>query len=206
MGSLQRDGWGAIASPCDNCHCQLELWPADRACLATIADICDETDLIVNTIVADNGSVDGSADIARKYSNTEVILNPGNLGFSRACNQGARAAIGEYLLFLNPDCEVRKGSMERCVRELEGNHAVGVCGVALQDETSRVARTCYRFSSFGDFMVRIFGLHVLSNRLSDGQLSSWDHGNDSNVDHVIGAFYFLRRSLFERLGGFDERF
>ena len=37
-------------------------------------------------------------------------------------------------------------------------------------------------------------------------MTDWDHRRDADVDHVIGAFYAMRRDLFERLGGFDERF
>jgi GT2 family glycosyltransferase len=34
----------------------------------------------------------------------------------------------------------------------------------------------------------------------------WDHSFTRQVDQVIGAFFFIRRFVFESLGGFDERF
>jgi GT2 family glycosyltransferase len=37
-------------------------------------------------------------------------------------------------------------------------------------------------------------------------MTDWDHASSRRVDHVIGAFYMLRRDLFDSLGGFDERF
>jgi GT2 family glycosyltransferase len=156
-------------------------------------------------IVVDNGSTDDSVAACRGRADVTVIENGRNLGFGAACNIGARHARAPMLLFLNPDCVVGPGSIERCLAEFA--HAdVGVCGVALTDERGAVWRSCARFPSAGTFVRRILGLHVLSPRFSDGPMNDWDHLADADVDHVIGAFYMMRRGEFERIGGFDERF
>ena len=156
-------------------------------------------------IVVDNGSNDGSLAACEGLDNVAVIRNGRNLGFGAACNIGARAARGSTLLFLNPDCEVLPGSIERCMAELD-KADVGACGIALTDAQGSVARSCHRFPTPANFVHRILGLHVLSRSLGDGAMTDWDHLQDADVDHVIGAFYAMRRDLFERLGGFDERF
>jgi GT2 family glycosyltransferase len=84
---------------------------------------------------------------------------------------------------------------------------VGICGIQLVDAQDRVARTCARFPTPGDFVVRSFGLDRLAPRLFRGYvMNEWPHDADRRVDHVIGAFYLVRRELFETLHGFDERF
>jgi len=156
-------------------------------------------------IVVDNGSTDASLAPCDDRDGVVVIRNGHNLGFGAACNIGARAAQGDVLLFLNPDCEVGPGSIERCMNELR-QFDVGACGVALTDAQGNVARSCHRFPTLASFVHRILGLHMLSRRFGDGAMTDWDHRQDADVDHVIGAFYVIRRSLFERLDGFDERF
>ncbi len=156
-------------------------------------------------IVVDNGSSDASMQAATARPGVMAICNGANLGFGRACNIGARVARGGVLLFLNPDCEVGPGSIERCLEALQSAD-VGACGVALTDAGGQVWRSCHRFPRLADFAARILGLQFASARFSGGAMTQWDHAGDADVDHVIGAFYAIRRELFERLGGFDERF
>ena len=81
-----------------------ELLPAFFEALATTKDISYEV------IVVDNASQDGTpALVAERYPHVRLLANHENIGFGRACNQGARAARGELLVFLNPDVIVTPG-------------------------------------------------------------------------------------------------
>ena len=177
-------------------------------CLASLEPVLGARAGGCEVIVVDNDSTDASMGAVAAVANVlpaVAIYNQSNRGFGCACNIGAQASHGRRLLFLNPDCEVRPGSIERCMAELESAD-VGVCGIALLDERGNVARSCHRFPGVANFCTRIFGLQYLSRHWSDGSMTEWDHGRDADVDHVIGAFYAIRRDVFERLGGFDERF
>jgi GT2 family glycosyltransferase len=67
-------------------------------------------DATYEVIVVDNASRDGTAHlVAERYSNVHLLANAENIGFGRACNQGARAARGRLLVFLNPDVIVTPG-------------------------------------------------------------------------------------------------
>jgi GT2 family glycosyltransferase len=176
-----------------------------RRCLVSLREALANAQQDYEIIVVDNASQDDSLNACADIGNVVVVQTGDNMGFGRACNAGAREAHGRNLIFLNPDCEIRPGSVERCLAELR-QPEVGVCGMSLVDERGTVWRTCHRFPSFVNFLYRIFGFHVLFNRLGDGAMTSWDHSQDADVDHVIGAFYGMRRDVFQSVGGFDERF
>lgn len=67
----------------------------------------------IEVVLVDNGSSDDSVDTARAaWPGVVVVSNPTNEGFAPACNQGARAAAGRYLLFLNDDALVGLSTLD----------------------------------------------------------------------------------------------
>jgi GT2 family glycosyltransferase len=87
------------------------------------------------------------------------------------------------------------------------NADVGICGIQLVDELGQVARSCARFPSVVNFSVQAVGLSKLRwFHASALHMSDWDHTTTRDVDHVIGAFFLVRRTAFNALSGFDERF
>lgn len=163
--------------------------------------------LVKKTIVVDNGSVDGSDDCADDAPDINIVRTGINLGFGKACNLGAQQAMSDYLLFLNPDAFLYKDTLPKALGYMEdpSNAAVGICGVQLLDESGQVSRSCARFPSQWHFMAHALGIDRYFPRLGY-RMGEWDHGETRRVDHVIGAFFLVRRKLFEAMGGFDERF
>jgi len=162
-------------------------------------------------IVLDNASTDGSADgISDLYElPLEVVRNNANYGFARACNQGAELGKAPYLLFLNPDIRLFAHSLSipLAFMEKDENKEVGICGIQLVNESDEVARTCARSPSLGRLTAPIFGFDKCPGLEKWGmRMMDWDHMGMRAVDHIMGAFFLVRRELFERLGGFDERF
>lgn len=178
-----------------------------RRCVASIAD--HGSGLVDRVVVVDNGSIDGSAEVDSCSSPPDLVAAGGNLGFGRASNLGARGAAAPYLLFLNPDAALCEGTLRHALAYMEGPEAAGVavCGVKLVDEHGVTQRHCARFPTLRTFLGRATGLGRLFPRLFPPLLmEDFDHLESRRVDHVIGAFYLVRRELFENLGGFDERF
>jgi len=139
----------------------------------------------------------------------QFVENSFNKGCGAACNQGARLCGSGYLLFLNPDARLFAGSLVAPLAYIQQpeNMDVGICGVQLIDEDQEVARSCARFPSAAAFALEAVGLSKLRGLRSLGHhMSEWRHTTTRQVDHVIGAFYLVRRPLFEALNGFDERF
>lgn len=179
--------------------------PQLRACVDSV--LAGAGGLVAECVVVDNGSRDGSAEGLAGAPGVRVVRAGRNLGFGRACNLGARAARGEYLLFLNPDARLYPETLPAVLAHFGGADGArfGVCGVQLVDETGRVARSCSRLPTLGRLLAQAVGLDRLAPSLRCF-MTEWDHADTREVEQVIGAFYLVRRSLFEQLDGFDERF
>jgi len=176
-------------------------------CLASIA--AHGGDAVERVVVVDNGSTDGSLDVAVPGLELEIIRTGANLGFGKACNLGAAGATTPYLLFLNPDAALHEGTLAAALAFMESveGAGAGVCGIRLVGEDGATQKHCARLPGARSFIGAATGLGSLLPRLFPPiPLTEFDHETSRPVDHVIGAFYLIRRSLFEALGGFDERF
>jgi N-acetylglucosaminyl-diphospho-decaprenol L-rhamnosyltransferase len=161
-------------------------------------------------VVVDNASEDGSAEDLGPFGFQLVVFrNEANRGFAAACNQGARGSVADYLLFLNPDTRLCEDSLARPVAFMEHpeNQRIGIVGIQLIGENGQVSHSCTRFPKARHFASQMIGLDRLCpSQFSSHFMSMWNHGESRRVEHVIGAFYLIRRRLFEELDGFDERF
>ncbi|PRY67388.1 glycosyltransferase family 2 protein [Halomonas ventosae] len=176
-------------------------------CLNSV--IAHEKGSVRQVIVVDNGSTDGSADDVDGLPGVKVIRTGKNLGFAAACNIGAAAGESPYILFLNPDTRVEPGSLSvpLAFMERRENAGVGICGIQLVDEQGDVSQTCARFPTLARLTISALGLDKFPGMRGGGlHMRDWGHDVSRKVDHVIGAFYVIRRKVFVELGGFDERF
>ena len=158
-------------------------------------------------IVVDNGSFDGSTSFLEGAPDIDLVLAGENLGFGRACNLGSLRGDSPFVLFLNPDASLMPGSLGEPLAFFEKaqNISFGIVGISLIGVGGEVQRTCARFPSAVSLVLSSFGLNRLVSQLGT-HMHEWDHSSNREVPHVIGAFYMIRRDLFERLCGFDERF
>jgi GT2 family glycosyltransferase len=179
-----------------------------RRCLAALSGACDASFALRRVVVVDNASTDGSLDgLETLPIQLTVIRNTSNRGFGAACNQGARGSTADFLLFLNPDVYVTSTSIRAPIEYLTGRNDAGVASIQLRDSRGVVSRSCARIPTPRLIAARILGLDVLFPRyVTSLFMSEWDHLSTREVPHVIGAFYMIRRTLFEDLGGFDERY
>lgn len=161
-------------------------------------------------VIVDNGSTDGSLD-GLEFTDLplKIIKNTENKGFAAACNQGAQGSRADYLLFLNPDTRLFADSLTVPLAFMEAaqNQSVGICGIQLIDEHAEISRSCARFPTPRMFFSKVFGLDRLFPVFFESHfMVEWGHKENRAVNHVIGAFFLVRRQLFEQLNGFDERF
>jgi len=162
---------------------------------------------LIDIVVVDNNSTDGSERFLDTETEVTLIRAEENLGFAKACNLGASYCKGEFILFLNPDAQLREGTLSKVQSFMnhKENFKVGICGVQLYDKDDQVARSCSRTPTAIAYLSHSIGLTKIFPSLGNA-MREWDHSYTRIVDQVIGAFFFVRRNLYESLKGFDEQF
>jgi N-acetylglucosaminyl-diphospho-decaprenol L-rhamnosyltransferase len=181
-----------------------------RECLESIARANSQRVNLVRVTVIDNNSSDGSANALDDVDlPLDVIHNRTNLGFATACNQGAAGSEADYLLFLNPDTRLFRNTLGVVSAFMDTRDAdrVGICGCDVLDSSGRRHLSCARFPTLRISFGMMSGLDRFLPRLFPShQLSPAEMPKSGKVDQVIGAFFFVRHSLFTSLGGFDTRY
>lgn len=167
--------------------------------------LCHSTAHSIELVVVDNNSTDGSLELIKSIDDKfAVIENSYNVGFARACNQGASLCNSDLLMFLNPDTELLKGAIDGIVSAFS-DEKVGICGPALVDESQSVQKTCVRFPKPLSIMGQSIGADKF--KLCEPHfMKYWDHHDTRFVDQVIGACFVIRTRLFQQVSGFDEMF
>ncbi len=158
----------------------------------------------IQPIVVDNASSDSTI---RRTGSARVIANETNRGFAAAVNQGFTATDADPVLVLNPDVMLLSpvGAL------IEESARSGIASGKLVDETGRTQAgfTIRRFPTPAAMIFELLGI----NRLWPGnpvnrKYRYLDRSLDEPgpVDQPAGAFLMIRRDVWEKLGGFDERF
>jgi len=193
-------------------HVVIVNWNSGRQlaeCLESFAAVAGDGVAVRRITVIDNASADGSCDALPASLPLVVIRNPENRGFAAACNQGARGSEADFLLFLNPDTRLLPGALGRPAQYLgsEANRAVGIVGIQLIGLDGQVARNTARMPTPWSMIGNSLALdRLMPSAFPPHFLTEWAHDETRAVDQVMGAFMLVRRTLFEALGGFDERF
>jgi hypothetical protein len=176
-----------------------------KECVDSVIKYRDSS--VCNILVIDNDSSDGSEMFLDDQLLVKLIRARKNLGFGKACNLGASHCNSEFILFLNPDARIFGDTLSKAQSFMVDNEntKIGICGVKLLDENGHIARSCSRAPSAKAYFSKAIGLTKIFPSLGNA-MSEWNHLDTRIVDQVIGAFFFVRRTLFLSLQGFDERF
>ncbi len=176
-------------------------------CLASIErEILGRTDagrLDVETLVVDNGSVDGTVEAVREgFGWAELIALPENVGFAAGNNVGLRRAKGRHMVLLNSDTVVLPDALEACVRHLDAHPEVGVVGPQLLNPDGSKQNCIHSYPSL---VTEIVPTGLLETLLPARYPSKrFEHAGPVEVEAVLGACLFLRREVYEAVGPMPE--
>lgn len=171
-----------------------------RHLVPCVASIYQKFKNIVREIVIVNN--DENQDIRQlplDFSKIKIIDHKKNVGFGAAMNLGAKEAGGEFLLMLNPDTEIMTENVAEVLNEFEKNKRLGIIGGGIIDRKGkRQEWSAGREISLYDLARNNLGI--------SRSRSIWSSSQKIICDWVAGTALFVRKDLFEWLGGFDERF
>lgn len=170
-------------------------------CLSSIAR--SKPSMRYEVIVVDNASsYDVSSQIAshkKQLHNLKLIKKTTNTGFGRANNRGVKAATGTYVLFLNTDIEVIDGAINTLYDYTVKQKSDCIVGGKLVNPDMSDQPSAGPFFS----LPVVFAMLFLKGD-SIG-LSRYSPQTSRPVDWVSGACFMMRRDVFLKTGGFDER-
>lgn len=164
------------------------------ACLVSILE--HTKDVAYEVIIADDVSSDATKNLDRYAEGLVICRNAVNQGFLRNCNNGAKAARGKYLMFLNNDTQVTPGWLSSLVKLIESDDSMGMVGSKLVYPDGRLQEAGGIIWSDGS------GWNY--GRLDDPDKPEYNYVKD--VDYISGAAIMISKKLWEQIGGFDQRF
>lgn len=167
-------------------------WQFTNACLESLRPTLGARDEV---IVVDNGSEDETARSLRQFPWARVITNETNRGFAKACNQGAAAASGDIVIFLNNDTLVPSHWIDGLVKPFDdanvaatGPMSNAVSGPQMVDNASYEMGNMASFKRFAK------------------QWREQHKGETTEFPRLVGFCLAVRRSAFHAINGFDESF
>lgn len=163
----------------------------------------------LDVVVVDNGSCDASVDVVeRDFPSARVVRNE-NRGFAHGNNRGFEAVDAPFVLFLNPDTEIRTGTFETLLRYLCENPSVGLLGCRQVSGGGDLCHTIRRFPSPLRYLLEALGSEHFPFRgswMGERELDPRLYERETACDWVAGSFMLARRAAVARAGMMDERY
>ena len=183
-----------------------------RACLNSI--LRSRTQFKFETIVVDNASTDGTAEMLKNdFHNIIVLPAPRKLGYIQNNNRAIKNARGRYIMLINADVELGEDTLETMVRFMDDHPQAAVSTCRLNFDDGSLQLNCRRFPTPLTYFfrlpyffrwIKIGKKFAMSKTISDYLMLDYDHKQAREVDWVVSAVFFMRRSAIDQIGLFDE--
>ena len=185
-----------MSEPLPRVSVVIPSWDGAGLLRAALSSIQAQTFTDFETVVVDNGSRDGTAEmLAADFPGVRVIAFPENRGFAVAVNAGVRASRGEIVTLMNNDVEADPKWLATLVNALDRRPDVGSVSSKMLD-----AANPDRLDTAWDAM------SLLAYNVGKGELDGPHFNVGRYVLSACAGAAAYRRSLFDRVGYFDEDF
>jgi len=179
-----------------------------RNCLDSIYRYTEGIDFEV--ICVDGNSPDGSADmVALHFPKVLLVRNRSNESYARSVNRGIRLARGRYVCLLDSDTLLIENTFLPLVRFMDEHPDAAVCGPRLLNPDGSIQHHIRGFASLRVFFLQTLNWHKLfpkSKLMNRYYNTDFDYSQAQPVESIGTSAYMIRRSTWETVGLFDERF
>jgi GT2 family glycosyltransferase len=172
------------------------VWNRADLTLGCLRALTAQRDVAIEIVIVDNASTDDTSELLERLDGVTVIRNTENVGFTVAVNIGAKAARGEFLLLLNNDAELVPGAVRHLVETCARDASIGAVGGKLVFPDGRLQEAGSII--WADGSCEAYG--------RGGDPASPEFNFERAVDFCSAALLLTRRTMFDALGGFDQRY
>ncbi len=155
--------------------------------------------------VADNGSTDGSLNFLKEtYPSVVIIDNKQNYGFAGGYNIALQSVAEEYIVLLNSDIEVTPSWIEPAIELFESDSTIGAVQPKILDYKQKAS---FEYAGAAGGWIDVLGYPFSKGRIFD--ILEVDGGQYDQIEEIFwasGAAMFIKKSAFEKAGGFDPFF
>jgi N-acetylglucosaminyl-diphospho-decaprenol L-rhamnosyltransferase len=144
-----------------------------------------------------------------EFPDVRIIANAENGGFTRGNNQALAAAQGRYLFLLNPDTELRPGALQTLIDYMDAHPRVGIVGPRLFYGDGSPQSSRRRFPTLATAFLESTKLQQWFPRnrvLMRYYMLDTPDDATQEVDWINGSAMFVRREIYDQIGGFEEAF
>ena len=155
--------------------------------------------------VVDNASTDDSVlFLENNFPSVKVIQNAQNSGFAGGYNEGLKQVEEEIYCLLNSDVEVTEGWLEPVLNLFQKNQEIA----AIQPKIlSYDKKNYFEFAGAGGGLIDNLGYPYCRGRVFDDlEEDKGQYDDEMEIFWASGCCFFIRKSDFWLIGGFDERF
>jgi N-acetylglucosaminyl-diphospho-decaprenol L-rhamnosyltransferase len=189
---------------------------ADRAdCVVVTHDAlpwierCLESVAGTETVVVDNASSDDTVGFVRERFPSVRVIEEENRGLAAGWNRGIAETDAEHVLVLNADAWLVDGALSRLLAAIRRHPRAAAVGPRLLNPDGTLQRSVRGFPTLWRLATEYLYLRKLAPRtraLNAFYGAGFDHASEREVEWLMGACFLLRRSAFDEVGPFDERF
>lgn len=163
-----------------------------KNCLDSLAKNTDLADAEI--IVVDNASDKETIAHLKNYPKIITVFNKKNLGFAKACNQGAEEAKGEILIFLNNDTEVKSNWLGPLLKDLA------------EPKVAAAAPKLLYPNGLIQFAGVTFAEDKIPRHIYRGRSDFAGTNKRREFQALTAACLAIKKELFEEAGRFDEKY
>jgi len=164
----------------------------------------------IEIIVVDNVSTDRLDTISTHFPHVKFIQNQKNIGFGAANNIGVAQASSDSILILNPDTIISENLITKGLKLLNQIENGGAIGVRMLDGKGNYLPESKRgFPDLVSSIYKLLGLHKLfpsQSSINKYYLSNANHNENQPIEVISGACFFIKKKVYEAIGGFDEKY